>query len=63
MKDAFVELKTTEGQTLFVRKEKVGAIETVPASARVEGHIKVYVSGYKFLVQAEQDELLQKLSE
>jgi hypothetical protein len=62
-KDAFIELKTTENQTLFVRKESVGAFEVAASTAHVEGHIKVYVAGFKFLVQAEKDVLLQQLSE
>lgn len=62
MNDDFVELKSTENQTIFVRKEAVGAFEVVPPSARVEGHIKLFIGGFKFLVQGEKDELLQKLS-
>ena len=60
MKD-FIELKSTEGQTIFVRKEAIGAFEVAPATARVEGHIKVYVQGFKFTVQGEKEELLTKL--
>lgn len=61
MKDNFIELKTTEGQTILVRPESIGAMEIVPSSARVEGHIKIYVDGSKFLVQIEKDELLKKM--
>ncbi len=57
----FVELRTTEGQILFIRKDSVEAFEVVPSSARVEGHIKLYISGFKFLVQAEKEELFAKL--
>jgi predicted amidophosphoribosyltransferase len=59
----FVELKTTDGQTVLVRPNSIGAIEVAPSSARVEGHLKLYVEGYKFLVQIEKDELLAKLKE
>lgn len=59
--DAFIELKTTENQTLFVRRDAIGAFEVAASTAHVEGHIKVYVSGFKFLVQAEKDELLKQL--
>lgn len=59
----FVELKTTENQTLYIRREAVGAVEVVPASARVDGHIKVYIGAFKFLVTGEdKDSLLKKLS-
>ena len=61
MADAFIELKTTEGQTLFVRKDSVEAFEVVTASARVEGHIKLFISGFKFLVQIEKEELFRKM--
>ncbi len=56
-----IELKTTENQTIYIRPEAVGAIEVVPASNRVEGHIKLFINGFKFLVQIEKDELMQLL--
>lgn len=62
MSNPFIELKSTEGQTVFVRKEAVGAFEVVPASNRVEGHIKIFIGGFKFLVQIEKDELIQQLN-
>lgn len=62
MQDAFVELKTTEGQSVFLRRDAVSGFEVVPASNRVEGHIKVFVGGFKFLVEIEKDELLRKLN-
>ena len=61
MSAEFVELKTTENQTILVRPEAVGAMEVVPASVRVEGHIKLFIAGYKFLVQGDKDELLAAL--
>jgi hypothetical protein len=61
--DSFIELKSTDKQTVFVRKSAVGAFEVVPSSSHVDGHIKIYVSGYKFLVQVDQQELLKKLNE
>lgn len=62
MADVFVELKSTENQTVFLRPEAISGFEIVPASNRVEGHIKIFVSGFKFLVQIEKDELLKKLN-
>lgn len=62
MSDVFIELKSTENQTIYVRRTAVGAFEVVPSSARVEGHIKLYVSGYKFLIQIDKDELLKQLN-
>jgi hypothetical protein len=59
--EEFVELRSTEGQILFVRKEAIGAFEVAPATARVEGHIKIYINGFKFTVQGEKEELLAKL--
>jgi hypothetical protein len=58
----FVELKTTENQIIYVRREAVGAFEVVPPSNRVEGHIKVFIGGFKFLVQGDKDELLKQLN-
>jgi hypothetical protein len=62
MKSDFIELKSTDNQTLFVRRESVAAFEVVPASQHVEGHIKLYIGGFKFLVQIEKDELLKQLN-
>lgn len=61
MADTFIELKSTENQTVFVRREAVGAFEVVPASNRVEGHIKLFIGGFKFLITIDKDELLRKL--
>lgn len=63
MSDPFIELKSTENQTVFVRASAVGAFEVVPASVRVEGHIKIFINGFKFSVQIEKDELLSKLQQ
>jgi hypothetical protein len=59
--DEFVELRSTEGQILFVRKDAIGAFEVALATARVDGHIKIYINGFKFTVQGEKEELLAKL--
>jgi hypothetical protein len=63
MNGKFLELKTTDGQMVYVRPESIGAIEVQHASARVEGHLKLYIEGYKFLVAMEKDELLTKIKE
>lgn len=57
----YIELKTTDGQPVYIRRNEIAAIEVVPASVRVSGHVKLYVSGYKFLIDMDKDELLQKL--
>jgi hypothetical protein len=63
VKDGFIELKSTENQTVFVRKSAVGAFEVAPPTTHIEGHIKLYVGGQKFLVQADKNELLKQLTE
>lgn len=63
MKEKFLPLKSTENQTVYIRKEAIGGFEVVPGTQHVEGHIKLFVSGYKFLVQADKDELLKQLNE
>lgn len=62
MNDQFIELKSTENQTVYIRQDAVTAFEVVPASARVDGHVKIFINGFKFLVQIEKDELLGKLN-
>lgn len=57
----YIEVKTTDNQTLYVRPEAIGAFEVVPSSTRVEGHLKVYVMGFKFLVKEEPEVFLKKL--
>ena len=58
----FIELKSTENQTVYLRPESISGFEVVTASNRAEGHIKIFVAGFKFLVQIEKDELLKKLN-
>lgn len=62
MDQEFIELKSTDNTTIYVRREAVGAFEVVPASARVEGHVKLFIGGFKFLISIDKDELLKKLS-
>jgi hypothetical protein len=59
----YLELTSTDNQKLYVRKEAVAALEVVTPSARVEGHIKLYAAGFKFLIQGEIQEVLRNLSE
>jgi hypothetical protein len=61
MNKDFIELKTTENQTVYIRPEQVGAFEVVPASQRVDGHIKIFIGGFKYTVQIEKEELIRKL--
>ena len=63
MPDSFVELQSTENQTVFVRKSAVGAFEVAAPTTHVEGHIKLYVGGQKFLVQVAKNDLLKQLNE
>lgn len=61
MNQDFVELKSTDNTVVFVRKDAVSAFEVVPPSQRVDGHIKIFIGGFKFLITIEKDELLKKL--
>lgn len=61
MSSEFVELKSTDNTTVYVRKEAVSAFEVVPASQRVDGHVKIFVGGFKFLIAIDKDDLLMKL--
>ena len=62
MSSDFLELKSVDNTTVFIRKSAVNAFEVVPASARVDGHVKVFVGGFKFLINIEKEQLLAKLS-
>lgn len=61
MASEFVELKSTDNTLLFVRKEAVSAFEVVPPSQRVDGHVKIFIGGFKFLIASDKDDLLKKL--
>lgn len=61
MSQEFVELKSTDNTLLYVRKEAVSAFEVVPPSQRVDGHVKIFIGGFKFLVASDKDDLLKKL--
>jgi len=58
MSEEFIEVKSTDNQPVYLRRSSVAAMEVIPASARVEGHIKVYVGGFKFNIQGEIEELM-----
>ncbi|MGE0764436.1 MAG: hypothetical protein AB7N80_14265 [Bdellovibrionales bacterium] len=62
MNPEFMELKTTDNTTIYVRKDAVGAFEVVPPSQRVDGHIKVFIGGFKFLVVGDKEEIFKKLA-
>jgi len=57
----FIEFKSTENQLVYIRADAITAFEVVPASVRVEGHVKIFVNGFKFTIQIDKDELLRKL--
>ena len=59
----YIELKSTDNTTVYLRRDAIGAFEIVPPSQRVDGHVKVFVGGFKFLIAIEKDELLKKLNE
>ncbi len=58
----FVELKTTDNTNIWVRKEAVVVIEESPPSSRVEGHVKVFVGGFKFLIKGTLKEVMPLLA-
>jgi hypothetical protein len=57
----FIELKSTDNTTVYIRREAINGFEIVPPSTRVDGHVKVFVGGFKFLIAIDKDELLKKL--
>lgn len=58
----FIELKSTDNTLVFVRREAIGAFEIVPPSQRVDGHIKIFVGGFKFLIAITKEDLQKKLA-
>ncbi len=59
-----MELKTTDNQTVWIRKDAVEALEEQPSTARAPGHTKVYLGSYKFLiVDHKPEDLLKKIDE
>ncbi|MCC7403143.1 MAG: hypothetical protein IT288_01990 [Bdellovibrionales bacterium] len=59
----YVELKTTDNTTIFVRKESVDVLEDSPASSRVEGHVKLFVAGFKFAIKGTAKEVMALLDQ
>jgi len=62
MNSEFLELKSTDSTTVFVRRNAISAFEVVPSSARVDGHVKIFVGGFKFLINIDKEQLLAKLA-
>ncbi|MCB0406950.1 MAG: hypothetical protein KDD34_02035 [Bdellovibrionales bacterium] len=46
----YLKLKTTDHQTVYVRKESIAGIEPVIAGARGSEHVRVYAAGFKWLI-------------
>lgn len=61
MSKNYIELKTTDNTTIVVRKESVDVLEESPASSRVEGHVKLFVAGFKFAIKGSVKEILAQL--
>ena len=60
-KEEYVELKTMDNTKVRFLRKNVGAIEEIPASARTEGYIKVYVGGFAFQIAMEFDEVTKAI--
>ena len=58
----YLELRTTENTRVFIRRTHVSAVEEILASARAEGFLKLYVSGYAFHIKKELPELMKLLA-
>lgn len=61
MSKEFIEVKSTDNTTVFIRRDAIGAFEVVPPSQRVDGHVKIFVGGFKFLIAIDKDQLFKKL--
>lgn len=57
----FLEVRSTEGQKLLLRKDAIRVFEVVQGSSRVEGHVNVYLEGFKFMVAMQKEDLLSLL--
>lgn len=60
MKD-LVELPTLENQMVWVNPKLIAAVEPVPASARTEAHVRIYLAGFKWSIKMPFDEFLKFL--
>tara|TARA_B100000749_G_C18450126_1_gene476022 strand:- start:19139 stop:19426 length:288 start_codon:yes stop_codon:yes gene_type:complete len=62
MSDKYLELKTTDNLTVWIKKDHVSAVEEVPSTSRSEGYVRVYVNGYKFNIKEKTaEEILSQL--
>lgn len=63
MKSRFIEVKTTEGGSLWIRPEAVSAIEPGVTSQRAESNVKIYIDGFKFLLAEDKDQVMKKVED
>ena len=42
--------KTLDNTTVYLQKGQIGAIEEIPESSRSQAYLKVYASGFKFMI-------------
>ncbi|MBX7231307.1 MAG: hypothetical protein K1X29_04380 [Bdellovibrionales bacterium] len=57
----FIELKSTNNTVVVIRKEAISAFEVVPASQRVESHVKVFGRDFTFFISIDKEEFIRLL--
>jgi hypothetical protein len=57
----YIKVKTTDHQTVLLKKDTIAGIEPVPASARNPEHLRIYAAGFKWLVDESVDSFLQRM--
>ena len=58
-----MKLKTTDSQLVQIRLTSVGALEEVTGTSRSSGHLRIYVGGYRFSVEAKMEEVMEILKQ
>lgn len=62
MQNEYVAFKTIENTRVQVQKKNIGAVEEIPATARSEGYVKIYVAGFSFNVRMTLEEVQRAIA-
>jgi len=63
MNSKFVEFKTVDNTKVRFQKSNIAAVEEIPASARSEGYVKIFVAGFAFSVRLTLEEVMKAIAQ
>lgn len=57
----FLKCKTTDHTEVYIRKEHISALESIPGKGGLDPVVKLYVNGYSFKIKGDKQEFMKAL--